>query len=366
MQVDQDEITRLKDRDCKRAKLLADKAEAERMAVEKVRDAEKERWEAKLNEREALADKKTNDCKEELDKQYKQVFEDQRKGLNVARAEKRAAWTRTVQANRKVKRLNKQLEKETERMETESESEDADDESEEEDPTARLPFELLPRRDEATGRWQRESPEIHGMRLAQLARGVAPSTTSMNLADVLAVLAPGVELPATSESQSKRLRTVVTIASQMMAAYKFAISTRVLSFGWEMRARSLAMGFSAATHKSSTPMVRVRTSACAAFLFCRRAAPQPLCSPTLSGASSCTRAASSRSGWQGMTRKTAARAAAWQRAAHRRTTLGCTGWRRTRCSAPTRAMAHAARAACSPMPSWIASRRESASSVGKQ
>ena len=50
MEVDQEEITRLKDRDRKRAKLLADNAEAKRMAVEKVRDAEKEKWEAKLNE----------------------------------------------------------------------------------------------------------------------------------------------------------------------------------------------------------------------------------------------------------------------------------------------------------------------------
>ena len=70
MEVDQEEITRLKDRDRKRAKLLEDKAEAKRVAVEKVRDAEKEKWEAKLNEREALAQEKINDCRVEFDQQY--------------------------------------------------------------------------------------------------------------------------------------------------------------------------------------------------------------------------------------------------------------------------------------------------------
>ena len=129
------------------------------------------------NEHKAQLESEITERMQEIASEYKDMFEKQRESVNVAHAEKRAAWTKTAQANRKVKRLNMQLEKETERMETESESEDADDESEEEDPTAQLPFELLPRRDEATGRFQAEAPEVHAMRLSQLARGVAPSIT---------------------------------------------------------------------------------------------------------------------------------------------------------------------------------------------
>ena len=232
MEVDQEEITRLKDRDRKRAKLLADNAEAKRMAVEKVRDAEKEKWEAKLNERKAQLESELTERTQKIDSEYKDTFEKQRKSVNVAHAEKRAAWTRIAEANRKAKRLAKELEKGTERMETESESEDTDDESEEEDPTRRLTFELLPRRDEA-GRFQAEAPELRALRWAQLARGVAQSTVSHNIADVVELLCPGLELPAVDESTSKRMRTEVTLAGEAMAAWKFAASNRVLSFGWD-------------------------------------------------------------------------------------------------------------------------------------
>ena len=230
LEVGDEEVARLKDNKRKHTASLESKAEAKRVAVQKAKDTEKEKWERKMEADEELKEKELNNQKKEVEMQYRDKFEAQRKSVNMAHAEKRAAWTRTELANRKVKRLNKELQKETERMETESESEDADDESEEEDPTRRLPFELVPRRDEA-GRFQAESDEVRALRWAQLARGVASSTVSHNLADFCALL--GVELPAVDETTSRRMRTEVTLAGEGMAAWKFAASKRVLSFGWD-------------------------------------------------------------------------------------------------------------------------------------
>ena len=98
---------------------------------------------------------------------------------NEANARVREAVTESAKHQRKVRRLEKKLEDDEEMDEADDEMECSD---EEEDPTCRLPFELLPRRDES-GRWQAESPELHGVRMAQSARGVAPSTISANIQD---------------------------------------------------------------------------------------------------------------------------------------------------------------------------------------
>ena len=238
MEVDQDEITRLKDRDRKRAKLLEDKAEAKRVAVEKVRDAEKEKWEAKLNEREALVHKKINNCKEEFEKEYKQVFEEQRKSVNVAHAEKRAAWKRTKEANRKAKRLAVEVDQ----LKTvdESESEACEDESMGEDPDnqdspcqpRKLGFEVRPRRDER-GRWQAEDEDLHACRLAQLARGVAPSTCAANVQDIIDLIMPGADIASPCARSSQIQRGEVTLTGEAMAAWQFAACKRVMTVGWD-------------------------------------------------------------------------------------------------------------------------------------
>ena len=153
----------------------------------------------------------------------------------MARAEKRAAWTRTAEANRKANRLAKELqckEEEEESSEDESMGEDSDGQENSPCQPRQLGFEVKPRRDER-GRWQAESPELHAIRLAQLARGVAPSTVAMNISDVLELVAPGNKVPAPCDSQRRRQCTEVTVCSQTMAAYKFAIAERILSFGWD-------------------------------------------------------------------------------------------------------------------------------------
>jgi len=56
---------------------------------------------------------------------------------------------------------------------------------------------------------------------------------SLNLQDVVSLLAPGVELPATCRTQNQLLRGEVTVAGEAMAALKFAIAKRILFFGWD-------------------------------------------------------------------------------------------------------------------------------------
>eukprot|EP00966_Prymnesium_polylepis_P268941 6212988-Prymnesium_polylepis.1 len=55
----------------------------------------------------------------------------------------------------------------------------------------------------------------------------------MNISDVLQLVAPGVEVPGTTLRHAQLLRTEVTVSSQAMAAYKFAIATRIMCFGWD-------------------------------------------------------------------------------------------------------------------------------------
>ena len=167
MEIDQEEINRLKDRDRKREKLLADKAEAKRLAVEKVRKTEKDKWEAKLNEHEAQLEDKLSHHKKEIASECKNIFEEQRKSVNVAHAEKRAAWKRTAQANRKVKRLAVEVddlktvdESESEASEDESMGENSDSQEDSPCQPRKLGFEVRPRRDEH-GRWQAEDEDLH-------------------------------------------------------------------------------------------------------------------------------------------------------------------------------------------------------------
>ena len=232
LEVGDEEITRLKDVKRKHNALLEAKVDAKRVAVQKAKDTEKEKWERKLKAEQELKEKELKNHQKEVEMQYKDTFEAQRKSVNVAHAEKRAAWTRTAQANRKVKRLTKELDQTEMNEETDQETEEDDAEAIEDGPVRRLPFEVLPRRDEA-GRFQSEAWQLRVLRWAQEARGVAPSTVSHNIQDVLDLVAPGNEIPATSYSTNTIIRSEVTLAGEVMAAWKFADCKRVMTAGWD-------------------------------------------------------------------------------------------------------------------------------------
>ena len=49
----------------------------------------------------------------------------------------------------------------------------------------------------------------------------------------MALVAPGCEVAGTCDRQSRALRTEVTVSSQAMASFKFAIADRIMAFGWD-------------------------------------------------------------------------------------------------------------------------------------
>ena len=51
--------------------------------------------------------------------------------------------------------------------------------------------------------------------------------------DVMALLAPGLEVPAFCSRQSMIIRGEVTLAGEAMAAWKFASCKRIMCFGWD-------------------------------------------------------------------------------------------------------------------------------------
>ena len=170
---------------------------------------------------------------ESLENQTTELLKVHKKYLNTARQRARDAENAKEKAERKVARLEKDLED----AQAESESEPEDDamglsDVEEDVPPRRLPFELLPRRDES-GRFQAEAWQVRALRWAQEARGVAPSTVSHNIQDVIDLLMPGLEVPATTKITNTVIRTEVTLAGEAMAAWKFAAAKRILSFGWD-------------------------------------------------------------------------------------------------------------------------------------
>lgn len=74
---------------------------------------------------------------------------------------------------------------------------------------------------------------IRALRWAQEARGVAPSTVSHNIQDILDLIAPGAEVPATCERTNQIMCGEVTLAGEAMAAWKFAACKRVMTVGWD-------------------------------------------------------------------------------------------------------------------------------------
>eukprot|EP00966_Prymnesium_polylepis_P005849 133587-Prymnesium_polylepis.2 len=167
-----------------------------------------------------------------LEEKYADTFGAQRKGLNVALAGRRAAEKDAAKASRKVARLEKQIDL----VQLDDESDDESDDEEEggeKQPPSPVAFELMPRRDESSGRFQAESPELRVVRWAPSARAVHPTTVSHNIQDVLELIAPGLEVPGMSDSAQRQIRTEVTLAGEARAAWKFASCVRVLEFGWD-------------------------------------------------------------------------------------------------------------------------------------
>ena len=142
--------------------------DAWRKAAGRLKAQNKKATEARRDERTKLAEKHNGFKQEEKQRADKRAeakkhdeLERARRLRNEAHARAREAEAETAKAERKVRKLAKQL------NDIEMGEADSSSVEDEEEPAQRLPFELLPRRDE-NGRWQAEAPEVHALRWAQL------------------------------------------------------------------------------------------------------------------------------------------------------------------------------------------------------
>ena len=207
----------------------------QRTALTQVAKAKKQA-EAALSNAEVMVEKKSA----QLEQQYADKLEELRTSKNKAHAEKRDAKAETLKVKRKLRRTELQLERalqSSDESSAEDSSEDGYEDSSEDEQTpvktlTFQPFDLLPRRD-AKGRFQAEAPDVHALRIAQLGRGAAPSLVAKNITDVLALVAPDVEIPEPCVETLRRMRGEVTLVGEAMAAWKFAKAKRILFAGWD-------------------------------------------------------------------------------------------------------------------------------------
>ena len=125
-------------------------------------------------------------------------------------------------AEKAVKELQATLEEEEETED--EESEDEDDES--------MPTAVKGRRD-SRGRYLALPYKVRVLIWAELSRRVAPSAVASNISDVIGALAPQQEMPLPCETEIGRMRGELTIASEAIAAFRVALSKRIISFGWD-------------------------------------------------------------------------------------------------------------------------------------
>ena len=221
----------------KAAAVTAARGEERAAAALKVAEA-KQAGKRKLDERVAAAlEKKLPQAVVEVDDRLQTVTEQ----LKNARARARLKEWREAESSRRLKRA-RLAETEVRTLKRRvAELEASDSESDDEPATVQRPrrdekryggLEVRARRDEK-GRWQAEDEDLHALRLAQLARGVAASTVPANVQDVLQLIAPELVIATPCVRSSQLQRGEVTLSGEAMAAWKFAACKRVMTFGWD-------------------------------------------------------------------------------------------------------------------------------------
>lgn len=83
------------------------------------------------------------------------------------------------------------------------------------------------------GRFQAGPWQQRALEYAQLGRGVAPSAINSNITEVLTIYASHAVVPQHCERQMRKLRSELTIAGEMIAALRVALSCRIISFGFD-------------------------------------------------------------------------------------------------------------------------------------
>ena len=202
----------------------ARKAWSKKSAIQKKKERERRMQQAKewrqhnLEKATAAAQEASKD---EIDKLNKRLAAARNKARDKASAANlsRKRRKRAQVAEGSLKQLQAALEEE--------ESEDEESEGEEE-ATARCGN----RRDER-GRFKPLPNRIRVLIWAQLSRRVPPSAINANISDAIGALASEEQCPLPCERELQKMRGELTIASEAIAAFRVALSKRVVSLGWD-------------------------------------------------------------------------------------------------------------------------------------
>ena len=217
--------------------LLAKAADAKRKAAERKaeqKESEKSRRKARVRAEAAkrkqqvaaTVDKKLPAIKRRLEEAAEADKAKRAKEVSAARARARAVESSAKLSAKRLRRLKKaEAELSELRQELDAVAEESEESEEEQEHKSA--------RRGNNGRFQAEPWQQRVLKYAQIGRGVAPSTISANITEVLTIYAAEAVVPQPCVRQMKKLRTEVAIAGEMIAALRVALAIRIISFGFD-------------------------------------------------------------------------------------------------------------------------------------
>ena len=212
----------------KRTAVSAARAEERAAAAEKVKAAKssaKRKFDERLEEAvERKIAKQIADVQEQLDEKTRQ--------LKYARERARAKESDAALSNRRLQRL-KALQVQVRDLKDQLEEiHDLDSASDDEECDS--PKTVKASRRDAQGRFEEEPWQRRALTYGQLARRVSPAAINANISDAWAAAAPSdPPPPMPCERELQRRRGEVTVAGECMAAFRVALSKRIISFGFD-------------------------------------------------------------------------------------------------------------------------------------
>ena len=190
--------------------------------VEKAREKATEEQKAKLAK-----------MKRHLEAAKKRALDKESAAAESAKRLKRAKTAEAALKERAEEELQAALEEESD--DEESDDEESDYEEAGSGGRARKSARSAAERSrrDSRGRYLALPNHLRVLIWAQLSRRVAPSAINANISDAIGALAPEELVPLPCERSIGEMRAELTVASEAIAAFRVALSKRIVSFGWD-------------------------------------------------------------------------------------------------------------------------------------
>ena len=228
---------------------LAKKTDAHRKAAERAKEKNKAKTKAvrdvrkhERRQRVELSKTERNRLRAQLKEARKRVAEKERERAEAREVQEREKLQTRIAAARKRARAVESAAKDSRKRLKRAQKAEAqvkelqaalEEEPEEEAEEQEAPATLEGSRRDARGRWQAIPQRLRILIWAQLSRRVAPSAVASNIHDALSAYAHGTVEFLPCEREIAKMRGELTIASEAIAAFRVALSKRIISFGWD-------------------------------------------------------------------------------------------------------------------------------------